>query len=67
MRGRWIDRWEEVKLIEHGPPWLAKLVVFALNTGVRLEEILSIRWRQVDLIRGVVTVIRSKNGENIDN
>ena len=60
-RDRWLDRDEERKLLEHCSKWLVEIIVFALNTGMRLEEILSLRWKQVDLSRRVVEVIRTKN------
>lgn len=34
-----------------------------LNTGLRKSEFLGLRWRDVDLKAGVLTVPRSKNGE----
>ena len=45
------------------PSWLRELVVFALHSGMRLGEILSLTWSAVDLFRRTVTVFRSKNGE----
>ncbi len=38
-------------------------MVFALNTGMRLSEMLELKWQEVDLFRRTVTVIKSKNGE----
>lgn len=37
--------------------------LFALNTGMRRGEILSLTWKGVDLFRKTVTVFLSKNGE----
>jgi integrase len=39
------------------------MIVFALNTGMRRGEILNLQWQAVDLIRQVLVVMRSKNGE----
>lgn len=44
---------------EHSRPF----VLLALNTGMRLGEILSLTWEQVDLDRGVITLTRTKNGK----
>lgn len=44
-------------------PWLKELIIFALNTGMRLSEILNLTWQGVDLFRRTVTVFKSKNKE----
>jgi integrase len=44
-------------------PLLYPLVVLALATGARLGELLSLRWTDVDLTRGVARLARTKNGE----
>ncbi len=62
-RDRWLKGEEEMKLLAASPPWLRELIIFALNTGMRLSEILELKWSEVDLSRITVTVIRSKNGE----
>lgn len=36
-------------------------VVFAINTGMRRNEILSLKWPQVDLDRRVITLLITKN------
>ncbi len=43
--------------------WLQEIVFFDLNTGMRMDEVLSLEWPHVDLFRKTVTVMRSKNGE----
>ncbi|OGP25111.1 MAG: hypothetical protein A2X93_06150 [Deltaproteobacteria bacterium GWC2_56_8] len=75
-RDRWLTVNEEKKLIEkcvlhptlkenktEPRYWLQEIVVFALSTGMRQDEILSLEWPDVDLFRKTVTVVRSKNGE----
>lgn len=44
-------------------PWLYLIVVLALSTGARRMEILGLRWEDVDLNRGVITLHETKNGE----
>jgi len=39
------------------------VVVLALSTGARRMEILGLRWQDIDLIRGVITLHETKNGE----
>jgi integrase len=50
-RDRWLIEDEEARLLSACPSWLRDLVVFALHTGMRLGEILSLTWRAVDLFR----------------
>ncbi len=60
-RDRWLAFDEEERLLRSCPPWLKEVVLFALNTGMRLGEILSLTWKGVDLFRRTVTVFKSKN------
>jgi len=62
-RDRWLTDEEEERLISLSPVWLREIVVFALHTGMRRGEILSLTRKGVDLFRKTITVFRSKNGE----
>lgn len=62
-RDRWIVVEEETKLLAHSPLWLGRIILFALNTGMRRGEILNLSWRDVDFPRRAITVMESKNGE----
>ncbi len=44
-------------------PWLYPLVLMALATGARRGELLGLKWRDVDMIRGVVVFHVTKNRE----
>lgn len=46
----------------HGEP-LYTLVVLAISTGARQGEMLSLRWPDVDLQRGLIVLHETKNGE----
>jgi integrase len=63
QRDRWLSVEEETRLLQACAPWLHDLVTFALHTGMRMGEILELRWRGVDFTRRTVMVVRSKNGE----
>lgn len=63
-RCRWLNEEEVTQLLEAGAPWLHDLVLFALNTRMRMGEILELTWRGVDFTRRTVTVFPSKNGES---
>jgi integrase len=62
-RDRWLTQEEEERLLKVCPEWLKELVLFALNTGMRMGEILSLTWEGVDLSRKTVTIFKSKNKE----
>ncbi len=58
-RDRWLTDDEEERLLEACQPWLKELVIFALNSGMRLSEILNLTWQGVDLFRKTITVFKS--------
>jgi integrase len=60
---RWITPEEELRLLDVSSPWLREIIIFALNTGMRQDEILSLKWSQVDLFRRTLTILESKNKE----
>lgn len=62
-RDRWLTDDEEKRLLDTCSPWLRELTTFALHTGMRLEEILSLCWPEIDLFRRVLVVLKSKNKE----
>jgi integrase len=45
---------------------LCEIIIFALNTGCRKDEILSLTWQYVDLVHGFVKITKTKNGESRD-
>ncbi len=52
---------EACKQSEYKPLYL--IVVLALSTGMRKEEILSLRWCNVDLAAGIIILQKTKNKE----
>ena len=62
-RDRWLSKEEEVRLLNASPDWMKELIVFALNTGMRLSEILTLTWDQIDLNRKILVILNSKNNE----
>jgi integrase len=51
---------EEKALLQNAIPYLQDLICFALNTGLRIGEIFSLRWSNVDLQKGILAVFASK-------
>jgi integrase len=45
---------EAARLFMVAPPWLQPVLVIATETGMRQEELLSLRWNQVDLRAGMI-------------
>jgi len=60
---RWLTQEEEESLLSLCNDWLKVLVVFALSTGMRMAEILNLKWQYVDMRRKTVTILESKNGQ----
>ena len=49
-------------MLAASPPWLQEIIVFALHTGMRRGEILTLQWSHVDLSRHTLTILEQKNG-----
>ncbi|MCX6338912.1 MAG: site-specific integrase [Candidatus Aureabacteria bacterium] len=55
---------EEIKaLLDSCNGHLRDIVIIALNTGMRLGEILNLTWEQINLPHGYITVIKTKSGK----
>ena len=61
-RDRWITKDEEKIILDNSPEWIGEIVVFLLNTGLRLEESLSLEWSRVNLLRRTILIRETKNG-----
>lgn len=66
-RARFLDDEERTALLEacrqSRCPYLYPIVVIALSTGARYSEIMNLRWKDVDLDRGMARLERTKNKE----
>lgn len=63
-RTRWLTVDEETRLVAEAAPHLKHLIYFAADTGGRKSELLSLDWRNVDLMQKRVTFRDTKNGED---
>ncbi len=62
-RDKWLKVDEERRLLANSPEWLKEIIVFALNTGLRQDELLSLEWSRVDLERRTILLVKTKNGK----
>lgn len=60
---RWLTLEEESKLLAASPRWLAELIRFSIQTGLRRGEILALKWSQIDMGKKVFTIYEQKNQE----
>ena len=59
-RTRYLSHNEEMALIYHAGAYLWPMIAFAIDTGLRLEEQLSLEWSQVNLKRGEIFIPNTK-------
>lgn len=66
-RVRFLDDSEREALLkacrESSNPYLYIVVILALSTGMRQGEIMNLRWKDIDLNTGRITLHETKNGE----
>jgi integrase len=62
-RDKWLTKDEEKRLLCNSPIWLKEIILFALNTGLRQDELLSLEWSRVSLLRKTILIQETKNGK----
>jgi integrase len=60
-RDRWLSKDEETVILNNCPEWLRDILVFDLNTGLRQDELLSLEWSRVNLLRKTILITKTKN------
>jgi integrase len=63
IRLRFLNADECKRLIGCCPKHLKPIVTTAVNTGMRRGEILSLKWKQIDLRHGYISLTDTKSGE----
>lgn len=62
-RTRYLDVAEERLLLQAATPGPREAIILAIDTGLRRDELFSLTWPQVDLVRGTITTTTlTKNG-----
>lgn len=62
-RERVLTQVEEVRLLDSCSEVLRPVVLTALHSGMRRGEILSLKWKNVDMLKKVITVEHTKSGK----
>ncbi|MCF6147314.1 MAG: tyrosine-type recombinase/integrase [Candidatus Kuenenia sp.] len=62
-RDRWLTYDEEKRLLDNSPQWLKEIILFALHTGLRQDELLSLQWGRVNLFNWTIIIQETKNGK----
>jgi integrase len=57
---RVLTRQEETKFLASATPYIQDIAIFALNTGLRIGEILTLTWERVDLEKNLLNVFAHK-------
>jgi integrase len=60
---RFLEIDEIEKLLANCCEHLKPVVITALHTGMRKSEILNLKWRDIDIKRGIIHLLDTKNGE----
>jgi len=58
-----LEKEEIARLVSVCEGNLAAIVTLALHTGMRRGEILSLKWRDIDFSRKIITLLKTKSGE----
>ena len=64
-RIKWLTEEEFERLYQACDDRLKPIVLLAVKTGMRQDNVLSLKWQEVDLNRGVITLEHTKNGERL--
>jgi len=63
QRLRFLDNNEAETLVSNCQGILKRIVIIALNTGMRKSEILGLKWTDIDFRNNVIYILDTKNGD----
>ena len=62
-RDRWLTIDEEKRLLDISPERIKQIIIFSLNTGLRLGELSGLEWSRVNILNKTIHINITKNGE----
>lgn len=62
---RYLTEAEEERLLEHASPLTRLAVTLAIDTGMRLGELRSLTWPQIDFVKGVARTTSDTKGRRV--
>ena len=62
-RIRYLEKEEIKKLLDNSNGNIRSIIIVALNTGMRKSEILGLKWHDIDIEKGIIYLLDTKNGE----
>lgn len=62
LSSRVVSREEEQRFLRNAAPFIQDLVLFGLNTGLRIGEIISLHWSEVDMENLILNIYAPKTG-----
>lgn len=62
---RYLSEDEEEKIFEHLPDAIKPLVITALNTGFRKQNILDLKWDDINFDFGIIEILENKGNKHI--
>jgi len=60
---RFLTKEEEIKLLKVANPIMRKMIILALNTGMRVGEILNLKWEHIFFQQNYLVALNPKNGK----
>jgi integrase len=61
LRFQTLSEDEERRLLEASPPYLREMILFAINTGLRTNDVFNLKWEDIDLEQRSIKLITGKN------
>ncbi len=61
-RVRWLTEKEYTAVLDHASGWVVPIIILLVETGMRLGELLSTEWKNIDLDRREIYLPDSKTG-----
>lgn len=62
---RYLSEDEEEKIFEHLPDAIKPLVITALNTGLRKQNILDLKWDNINFDFGIIEILENKGNKHL--